>query len=167
MTCLCGSSFSRSEDGEYLLLEGNGKKGYCSLHYCEIEWMDSFKDEVREDRSFDLQSYSQLKRIIPFSLPSLECCDDLRINHITMQTLRMNDRFARHPSVSLHRKSQSQDADTVVLRIHLYIWNSLRGYMYQFFNTNKNPLYHVIGKQDVRLDSRLHTELDHHRNHRP
>ena len=54
MTCLCGSSFSRSEDGEYLLLEGTGKKGYCSLHYCEIEWMDSFKDEVREDRSVDL-----------------------------------------------------------------------------------------------------------------
>ena len=106
MTCLRGSSFSCSEDGEYLLLEGNGKKGYCNLHYCEIEWMDSFKDEVREDCSVDPQSYSQLKRIIPFSLPSLECCDDLRINHITMQTLRMNDRFARHPSVALRRGNQ-------------------------------------------------------------
>lgn len=37
----------------------------------------------------------------------------------------------------------------MVLRLHLYIWNSIRGYMYQFFNTNKNPLYHVIGKSDV------------------
>ena len=40
----------------------------------------------------------------------------------------------------------------MVLRVHLYIWNSIRGYMYQFFNTNKNPIYHVIGKSDVVLN---------------
>lgn len=44
LTCLY--SFTYSEDGEYLLLEGNGKEGYCDLCYCEIVWMDSFKDEV-------------------------------------------------------------------------------------------------------------------------
>ena len=99
MTCSYCSFLSRSEDGEYLLLEGNGKKGYCNLHYCEIEWMDSFKDEVRERLSVDPQSYSQLKRIIPFSLPSLECCDDLRINHITMQPLRVSEPYGPHPAV--------------------------------------------------------------------
>ncbi|KAK8799103.1 hypothetical protein WA171_005852 [Blastocystis sp. BT1] len=126
------------EDGQYLLLEGNGKDGYCDIRYCEIVWMDSFKDE----------GYSPLERIIPFSMPSLQCSDDLRINHITMQTLRMNDRYGRHPD----------DTDTVVLRVHLYIWNSIRGYMYQFFNTNKNPIYHVIGKSDNNVITEL---IDH------
>ena len=38
----------------------------------------------------------------------------------------------------------------MVLRVHLYLWYSIRGYMYQFFNTNEHPLYHVVGEQDVR-----------------
>lgn len=24
--------------------------------------------------------------------------------------------------------------------------------MYQFFNTNEHPLYHVVGEQDVQID---------------
>ena len=47
MTCWFHvTSLTCSEDGQYLLLEGNGKEGYCDLRYCEIVWMDSFKDEV-------------------------------------------------------------------------------------------------------------------------
>ena len=40
----------------------------------------------------------------------------------------------------------------MVLRVHLYLWYSIRGYMYQFFNTNEHPLYHVVGEQDVQID---------------
>ena len=43
-----------SEDGQYLLLEGNGKEGYCDIRYCEIVWMDSFKDEVMTEKKSDL-----------------------------------------------------------------------------------------------------------------
>lgn len=74
-----------------MLLEGNNKRGYCKLCYCEIEWMDSFHDE----------GYSHLERIIPFSLPSLQCSEELRTHHVTMQTLRMNSQFGRRPQVGL------------------------------------------------------------------
>lgn len=50
-------------------------------------------------------------------------------------------------------RSESKDGDTVVLRVHLYLWYSIRGYMYQFFNTNEHPLYHVVGEQDVQSGS--------------
>ena len=37
----------------------------------------------------------------------------------------------------------------VMLQISMYLWNSIRGYMYQFFDTANHPLYHVMGKNDV------------------
>lgn len=39
-------------EDDYLLLEGNQKHGWCSLRYCEIVWMDSFKDKVRFEGGF-------------------------------------------------------------------------------------------------------------------
>ena len=36
-----------------------------------------------------------------------------------------------------------------MLQISMYLWNSIRGYMYQFFDTANHPLYHVMGKNDV------------------
>ncbi|CBK22714.2 uncharacterized protein [Blastocystis hominis] len=136
---MCGEEYTLVDiEDDYLLLEGNQKRGWCSLRYCEIIWMDSFKDK----------NYSQLRRIVPFSLPSVQCSDDLRINHITMQTLRMSDQNGRSPV----------DGDTVVLRVHLYLWYSIRGYMYQFFNTNEHPLYHVVGEQDNSVITEL---IDH------
>lgn len=37
---------TRRDDNDYLQLEGNGKKGWSSLRYCEIEWMSGYKDKV-------------------------------------------------------------------------------------------------------------------------
>lgn len=36
-----------------------------------------------------------------------------------------------------------------MLQLRMYLWNSIRGYMYEFFNTDVQPLYHVVGKHDV------------------
>lgn len=49
----------------------------------------------------------------------------------------------------VHSLSDLQEGDTVMLRINVYIWNSLRGYMYQFFSTDQRSLLHVIGNNDV------------------
>lgn len=37
--------------------------------------------------------------MIPFSLPSLQCSEDLHINHITMQPLRVSEPYGPHPAV--------------------------------------------------------------------
>ena len=61
--------------------------------------MDSYTDN----------SYTHLERIIPFSLPSLQCSEELRSNHITMQTLRMNDQLGKKPEVSLEEKNENEN----------------------------------------------------------
>lgn len=63
----------------------------------------------------------------------------------------MSDQNGRSPVVCPIDRSDPKDGDTVVLRVHLYLWYSIRGYMYQFFNTNEHPLYHVVGEQDVQI----------------
>ena len=45
------------------------------------------------------QDHSQLARIVPFSLPSIQCSEDLRVNHISMQTLHMSNRSGVSPTV--------------------------------------------------------------------
>lgn len=42
---------TRSDDEENLQLEGNGKKGWSTLRYCEIEWIKGCKDLVRPPAS--------------------------------------------------------------------------------------------------------------------
>lgn len=42
---------TRSDDEENLQLEGNGKKGWSTLRYCEIEWIKGCKDLVRAPAS--------------------------------------------------------------------------------------------------------------------
>lgn len=42
-------------EDDYLLLEGNQKHGWCSLRYCEIIWMDSFKDKVHFERGLNAE----------------------------------------------------------------------------------------------------------------
>ncbi|KAK8830805.1 hypothetical protein WA577_003510 [Blastocystis sp. JDR] len=126
------------DDEENLQLEGNGKKGWSTLRYCEIEWIKGCKD----------LHYSQLERVIPFSLPSLQCSEDLHINHITMQPLRVSEPYGPHPA----------EGDVVMLQISMYLWNSIRGYMYQFFDTANHPLYHVMGKNDNSVITEL---IDH------
>ena len=32
-----------------------------------------------------------------------------------------------------------------MLRLSMYLWNSIRGYMYQFYNTDEHMFYHIIG----------------------
>ena len=34
-------------EDDYLQLKGETKEGWCSLQYCEIEWMESYQDDVR------------------------------------------------------------------------------------------------------------------------
>ena len=45
------SLLTRSDDEENLQLEGNGKKGWSTLRYCEIEWIKGCKDLVRPPAS--------------------------------------------------------------------------------------------------------------------
>ena len=39
--------------------------------------------------------------------------------------------------------------DTVTLHLQCFLWNSLRGYVYEIVNTHKETVLHTIGEDDV------------------
>lgn len=56
ISVMCGEEYTLVDiEDDYLLLEGNQKRGWCSLRYCEIIWMDSFKDKVRFERELNAE----------------------------------------------------------------------------------------------------------------
>ena len=55
----CGEEYTLVDiEDDYLQIEGNHKKGWCSLRYCEIVWMDSFKDKVLLPPFFHLELFT-------------------------------------------------------------------------------------------------------------
>ena len=79
--------------------------------------MDSYTDN----------SYTHLERIIPFSLPSLQCSEELRTNHITMQTLRMTDQLGKKPEVGLEEMMMMMMMNRLEIRlfsVFIYIFGT-------------------------------------------
>lgn len=72
-------------------------------------------------------------------MPSTENSEQLTLNHITQQTLLLNDHFGIVPT----------HGDTVTLHLQCFLWNSLRGYVYEIVNTHKETVLHTIGEDDV------------------
>ncbi|KAM7453550.1 hypothetical protein BLSTO_05701 [Blastocystis sp. subtype 1] len=115
-------------DGVFLEVENDFAHGWCSLHHCEIVFED-----------IDVFDHFNLSRFFPFCLPSSQGLELLHRDRLFQQSFFLNERFGVHPVVG----------DTVLLFVQCFLWNSIRGYMYNIASKTKHPLSHVIGESDV------------------